>query len=161
MDEESERIRPPSWFMAVAASICASLGEMTISETGRGLEVRGMERVNGGGIAAEAVPRRRKRLALPRGMVSFCKTESRRRWEGFGASCSSETVESPVEVEMDERRYERGRKRPENKGGKGSAEGSWAGVLVEAEAAVLVVVGLEAAGVDRSCCCCCCCCCCR
>ena len=125
MDEESDRIRPPSWFMAVAASICASRGEMTISETGRGLEVRGMERFNGGGAAAEAVPRRRRRLALPRGIASFCKTELRRRWEGgFGASCSSETADSPVEVETDERRCERGRKRPENKGGNGSAAGS-------------------------------------
>lgn len=49
MEEESERIRPP-WLIsaAEAANIWASLGDITISDTGRGREVRGMGRELGG-----------------------------------------------------------------------------------------------------------------
>ena len=51
MEEESERIRPP-WLIsaAEAANIWASLGDITISDTGRGREVRGMGRELGGGV---------------------------------------------------------------------------------------------------------------
>lgn len=68
------------------------------------------------------VPRRRKRLAFSRGPVSFLRKEERRFLCCLEAD-SEETLDSPVEVETDERRrLERGRKSPENNGGKGSEE---------------------------------------
>jgi len=66
-------------------------------------------------------PRRRKRFAFSRGPASFLRKEER-RFLCLEAD-SEETLDSPVEVETDERRrLERGRKSPENNGGKGSEE---------------------------------------
>lgn len=115
-------MRPPPLRLAVeAANIWASLEEMTISETGRGREVRGMDDGAGGavemgagagtGVGEEeesvegltAVPRRRNRLAFSRGPASLRRKEERRRLL-VEAKCSDATEESAVEVETEERR---------------------------------------------------------
>lgn len=137
VEEESERILPPSSW--VDDNICSSLGDRTISDTGRRRADRGVERPLGEAELTDA-PRRRSRLAFSRDPASFRRSDSRRLCLGNCAKLSP-----TVAVPSERRRFNLERRRLEMSIGRGSGgiQLTWATAESVKDAEV---------AVDRSCC---------